>query len=44
MTLEVIELALKPLFFILGTLKYIFSARERFKVCYRMAKVSKQFY
>jgi glycosyltransferase involved in cell wall biosynthesis len=41
MTLEVIELVLKPLFFILGTLKYIFSARERFKVCYGMAKVSK---
>jgi len=41
MTLEVIELVLKPLFFIIGTLKYIFSTRERFKECYRITIVSK---
>jgi glycosyltransferase involved in cell wall biosynthesis len=41
MTLEVIELVLKPLFFIIGTLKYIFSTRERFKECYRSTIVSK---
>jgi glycosyltransferase involved in cell wall biosynthesis len=41
MMLEVIELVLKPLFFILGTLKYIFSTRKRFKECYEITKVSK---
>jgi len=38
-TLEVIGLVLGPLFFILGTLKYLFSARKRIERCYASLKV-----